>query len=110
MKWLPALAIALALAAIVLALTGNTAWVVTFAAVLAGCALGMVWSGQAMIRDLKVRRLVLEACDADTDRVGTRDLVAVLGTPDVIRVHSDHLRRQAAVLAQRYQNGDASDY
>lgn len=112
MKWLPTVAVGLALAALVLVvLASPAAWVpVTLSAVCAGSAIGLVWSGQAVARDLAVRRLVTLAYRAGADQVGLSHLSEVLPTPDVLRARSDALRAEAEVLAQRYANGDASDY
>lgn len=112
MKWLPALAFALAISALVLALlTVATAWLpVTIAASFAGCAVGTLWSGRTVARDLAVRTLVTTACHADADGVRVKDLVLILGTPDVVKARKEQMNREATTLAQRYANGDASDH
>lgn len=113
MKWLPVLALVLAVSALVLAVTAlssGPALALVVAAGFAGCAVGTLWSGRTVARDLAVRTLVATACDADDDGVRVKDLVLVLGTPDVVKARKEQMSREATMLAQRYANGDAGDY
>jgi predicted anti-sigma-YlaC factor YlaD len=61
-------------------------------------------------RDARVRRLIVTAYDAGSAPVQLGDVARVLGTPDVVQARRDHLRREELDMAQRYANGDASDF
>jgi hypothetical protein len=103
------LAIALALSGVVMGFIWGGPLGVAGAA-LGGMTIGAVTSWSTYRRDRRVRALVVAALDADSAPEGIASLVQLLGTPDVIRAHSGYLSREAAVLAGRYANGDASDY
>lgn len=77
----------------------------TGAAALAGS-----WALTAARQVRAVRRLVCSAYRADAVAPALVAVAEALRTPDVLQARSDYLRREAATLAQRYQNGDASDY
>jgi len=76
----------------------------------AGATIVVVMARQVIARDARVRRLVVAAYEAGAAPAQLADVVRVLGTPDVVQARTDHLRREAEVLAKRYTNGDASDY
>jgi hypothetical protein len=78
--------------------------------VVSGGLLGLDVAREAVRRDRAVRRLVVAAYEAGAAQKSLAALTEVLGTPDVVQARTAHLRREAAVLAQRYANGDASDY
>lgn len=75
-----------------------------------GVTLGGVWAWQARQRDARVRKLVVTAYAAGVHQKALSALAEVLGTPDVIRARSAALKAEAELLAQRYANGDASDF
>lgn len=112
MKALPLVAVVLALGALtgVLIFMGMSLWPLFFCAVAAGISLGMVFGGQAVARDLAVRRLVTEAYRAGAAVARLNDLARVLGTPDVVQARTDAHRAEAEVWASRYANGESSDY
>lgn len=103
------MAVTLALAGIALAMViGGLLGV--WCGVVGGATLGLVGAAQAVSRDAKVRKLVVTALGCDANVVNVKLLATVLGTPDVLEARRDHLSREAAIMAQRYANGDASDY
>lgn len=103
------LLIALALSGIVLGVVwGGVGGVV--GAAFCGASLGAATGAEAVRRDRRVRMLVVTALDADASVVHVKLLAETLGTPDVVKARTDHLGREAAMLAQRYANGDAGDY
>lgn len=112
MKWLPAVAVALSLAAIAVVLMFATVswWPVVVGGYCAGMASGVVFSANAVSRDRATRALVCTAYASDADVLGLSHLSTVLPTPDVLEARSDALRREEVRLATRYANGDASDY
>jgi hypothetical protein len=103
------LAVALALSAIVMGLVWGGP-LGTLGAAFGGLTVGTIWSWSTYQRDRRVRALVVAALDADSAPDGISSLVQLLGTPDVVRAYSGYLSREAALLAERYTQGDASDY
>lgn len=103
-----ALAVALALASITIGTIIGGWPALGYAS--AGAALAVVFFSGSYLRDARVRRLVCTAYRADVAAMGLGHLAEVLPTPDVVQARTDHLRREEAMLATRYANGDASDY
>lgn len=103
------IAIALALSGIVMAMIWGGP-ISAAGAAIGGITIGTIGSWEAYARDRKVRRLVVVAYEAGVHQKDLSALAEVLGTPDVLTARSEALSREATVLAQRYANGDASDY
>jgi hypothetical protein len=102
-------AVTLALVGLVLGLL-FTSFIGVLSGALGGATLGAVYAHEAIRRDARVRKLAVTALGCDANVVNAKTLAEVLGTPDVLQARTEHLRREATVLAQRYANGDASDY
>lgn len=103
------LVVTLALAGIALALVFG-GFIGVASGTIGGATLGLMTNYEVRKRDRRVRGLVCTAFSTDGDVVSAHLLAEVLGTPDVLTARRDHLSREATVLAQRYANGDASDY
>lgn len=105
-----ALCVAVTLALAAVAFATVTLGLAGLGTACAGATLGLVHAREALFRDRAVRRLVATAYRAGAGQVGLAHLSRVLPTPDVVQARSEALRAEAEMLAQRYANGDASDY
>lgn len=101
--------IALALAGMTWAMIG-VGILPVLAGAAGGAALATVALNDVVRRDWRMRHLIAEAYRADTPTVRLEDASKVMCTPEVMQARRDYLSREAAILAQRYANGDASDY
>lgn len=111
MKWfLPTMAaLSMAMLIIMTVVAGVNLVAVAVCAV-PGFALGVACSAGAVDRDKRLRALVRTALGSDANVVNVKMLASVLGTRDVVQAHQAAVSRREAMLAQRYANGDASDY